>query len=383
MNSSMDSKDIIFKLNETTVNEFIPLFFILGFLMLMGLIGNSAVLVFIWPKAKQSLPSFFMKILAILDILVCLTISFAIYNYSTIYMFTNNFVCKIYVFSKFFTALFSGFVLLTVAAYRFRKMCCPLKKQLGLKGAKIALSIGSIAVFVISSPQLFLMKTVNMEVPNSYNITVLGSDCVSQTLDNKSLKTFATLLEGFYLFIFLVSSTALIVLYALQGKAVLKMKRNRVKLQPHISFNQSVTETSKSCESRKISENKETIGDSPTVYVSLSTRSKGGSDKTPEIIRNEKDVKQNSSQVSTAKLTIMFSVISLGFILTFLPYVSYAVWRTFHARKSDVLFTTSAINLICLNSYIINSVINPVVYAFFHVTFRQYLVHHLCRWRRV
>ena len=377
LNRSLESSSLLYdinanllrELNANEVKHFIPVFVILGLLMIFGVTGNILVLIFIWPRARKCITSFFILVLGIVDLSVCLTVSLAIYNYTVIYMFTNTAVCKIYVFSKFFTALLSGYILIIVAAYRYRKLCHPLKRQLGLKGARISVGCGVILVLIATVPQLFLIDTVEMKVPTKANVTVLGCDCVTKALDNR-LNILQSLLDGSYLVLFFISIGSMIIFYYLQGRAILKMKKNRTQLMPYKqlkprkSFSDHSDELCKSPDALLLS--------SPPLRKNHSCLS----------LNIREDLQKSSSQiVSMSKVTRMFFIISIGFILTFLPYMSYALWRTFRAKKSDILFTTAPVHLLCLNSYIINSVINPVIYAFFHVKFRKYLNRILCSWR--
>ena len=378
MSDSRSADALLQELHDAKVQEMIPMFVILGVLMLFGFLGNISILMCVWPIAKQSISSFFIQILAIVDILVCLTISLAIFNYTAIYMFTNDAVCKIYVFSKFVTALFSGYVLIVVAAYRYRKICRPMKKQLSLKGARIAVGAGIFVVLTVSAPQLFLLDTVEMEVPNEYNVTLIGSDCVTKALDNPGLKAFATGLEGFYLICFVVSSTAMVIIYVLLARAIVKLNRNRVKLRQNSIRGRSKSFTEHTDiydKSRDFDKNGDDHPDTVSVPAVPTTHQSKGKHH----MRIPSQPIDKSGLVSMAKVTVMFFVISLGFILTFLPYMTYAIWRTFIATKEDILFTTNAHHLFGLNSYIINSVINPAVLAIFNDQYRQFLCRYLCR----
>ena len=381
MNNSPAADVLLQELHDAKVTELTPMFVILGVLMIFGLFGNISILLCIWPIAKQSVSSFFIQILAIVDILVCLTISLAIFNYSTIFMFMNDAICKIYVFSKFVTALFSGYVLIVVAAYRYRKICRPMKKQLSLRGAKIAVGAGIFVVLTVSAPQLFLLETVKMEVPNDYNVTLIGSDCVTKALDNPGLKAFGTGLEGFYLICFIVSSTAMVVIYVLLARAIVNLNKNRVKLRQNSIRGRSKSSTDHTDvynKSRDFDKHGDGRPDSVSVTAVRITDESKGKQQT----RTYTQPMDKSGLVSMAKVTVMFFIISLGFILTFLPYMTYAIWRTFQATKEDVLFTTKGHHLFGLNSYIINSVINPAVLAIFNDQYRQFLCRYLCRCRR-
>ena len=355
MNSSPAADVLLQELHDAKVKELTPLFVILGFLMLYGLLGNTSILLCMSPIAKQSISSFFIQILAILDILVCLTISFTLFNYSKIYMFTNEVVCKMYVFSKFTSALFSGYVLLVVAAYRYRKICHPLKKQLSLRSAKIAIGAGIFVVVIVTAPQLYLIDTVEMEVQNDYNVTLIGSDCVTKALDNTGLKPFSTAWDGFCLVCFIVSSMTMVVSYVLQARAIVKFNKNRVKLRQNSSG--SFSEYTDVDDPRGVGRNSDVRPGSISVLAVRQTNQC----KVDKQTGAQNQTMDKSGLVSMVKVTIMFSIISLGFILTFLPYLMYAIWRNFQAVKEDFPHSTEAHHLFVLNSYIINSLINPVV----------------------
>ena len=309
MNTTLDTDAILLELNRSKAKELGPIYAILGFLMVFGIIGNTLILIFIWRKAGRCIASFFIQVLALVDNLVCLTISLVILEFNKTYIFNYGPLCKLYVFSKFFAALFSGFVLMTIAAYRYRKICCPLKEQLSLKGARITVICTVLLALVLSVPQFRFADVSSIEIPNDYNVTVLGSECTLRAVEDKNLQLFQTILEGVYVLIFLCCSTILIILYVLQARSILKLNTNLAKL----------------------------------IYT-----------------------REN--------ITIMFFVIALGFIVSYLPYLTYSAWRTFTPAPPDIILRgTAPLYVFCLNSYLINSTINSVIYGIFHFEFRQFL----------
>lgn len=370
MNSSVESKAILLELNKSIVQELGPIYAILGFFMIFGLVGNSLVLVFIWRKAALCIASFFIQVLAFVDSLVCLTISLVILEFNKTFIFTYDILCQIYVFSKFFAALFSGFVLVTIAVYRYRKICCPLKDQLTLKGARISVVCLLFCVFVLAFPQMLFADTANMEIPNKYNVTILGSECTLRSVEDDNLKLFQIILEGVYVLIFLACSTVLIILYILQARSILKLDRNLAKFR-YKKENSNVSQTT--CKSM---ENLCRTSDTMLKNSDLP--------QLPEVDQNVKIKQENrehesETSVSSTKITIMFSFIALGFIVSYMPYLTYSVWRTFTVAPPDIVLQgTAPLNVFCLNSYLINSVINPVIYGIFHFEFRQFLKRLFC-----
>lgn len=380
---------VLEEINRDKVQEFIPLFLIFGCLMLLGLIGNISLLSYVRRETRRCIASFFISVLAVIDTLVCITISFAILENSKIYMFTTDAVCKLSVFSKFLTALFSGFVLMTVSVYRYRKICCPFKRQLTMKGARIAVGCNIMIALILSFPQLFLVEIVTTEVANDYNTTVVGYDCAVKTLTDNGLILFQTILDGIYVLVFVVCSIILIFLYSLQIRAILNINRNRFHLK-HAGDsrynNENKTDPSGISDPAggKSSANKTHNTANNTGQVNQLNESHFNAVKRASSAQMKKNrEKLDSTLISSAKVSVMFFIIGIGFILTFLPFASYAIWRAFSLSKSELLFAVSPLKLFCLNSYLINSVINPIIYWFFHVDFRHYLRLCLCRCKRV
>ena len=230
MNSPFAISSALNELNEKTVKDLTPLFVVLRLLMLFGLLENASMLLFIWSEAKQLVGTFFLRILAMVDTLVCLTISLNIIELNNIYKVTNDAICKITVFSRFSTSLFSGFILVTIAVYRHRLICFSFKRQLDVKGAKLTTVLVLCFALLLSVPQVFLVETVGVEIPTNNNLTLFGSDCVVNIRDNTNLKVFHSFLEGTYIVCFIASFTAMLVLYYLQGKAIYKQNRTHAEL---------------------------------------------------------------------------------------------------------------------------------------------------------
>ena len=371
MNATLDTRHdanaILLELNRDKAEELGPIYGILGFLMAFGIIGNTLILVFIWHKAGRCIASFFIQVLALTDTLVCLTISLVILEFNKTYIFDYGLLCKLYVFTKFFVSLFSGFVLVTIAAYRYRKICRPLKDQLNLKGARITVICLVAFVLVLSFPQFIFADIASIEIPNDYNVTVTGSECTLRAVEDKNLQWFQTVLEGIYVLIFLCCSTLLIVLYSLQARAILKHNTNLAKFKYTREQHSNASNTT--CKSM---ENLCKISDPmKRSTTDLNTITNVKQNKQFEKDKQDRD---KESSVSSTKITIMFCIIGLGFIVSYLPYLTYSVWRTFTPAPPDIVLQgTAPLNVFCLNSYLINSTINSVIYGIFHFEFRQFL----------
>ena len=391
-NVSISPEEVLTELNRRKVLDLSPIIVTVSCLMVFGLVGNTSVLLFFRRKARKDTPSFFIMTLAVVDWIVCLYISLTIAELTTIYSFKNDIACKIYVISKIFASLFSAFILLTIAAYRYRKICSPFKSQLTLRGAKIAVGCDLLLALVLSVPQFFLFGSVKGELPNDFNITVIGYDCGMRVFDDK-LIVFNSFMSYTYAIIFAIAFISLILMYSLQGKAISKFKRDHQTLKndgreptlsrgpSHESQLDSVARlNSVRMDKIRIANSTETV---PLTNNCIEDKTQPGCDDV--VIRNKsvkngpKNHARTSVIISQAKITVMFLIITVCFMLSFLPYLSYSLWRSFNIEGTDA-FTRDTINVqLCLNSYLINSITNPLVYGWFHVEFRHFIKRGVCK----
>lgn len=391
-NSSTSAEKVLSQLNREKVLELSPIIATVSCLMVFGLAGNLSVLLFFRRKAKKDTPSFFIMTLAVVDWIVCLGICLTIAELTTIYSFTNDIACKSYVITKMFASLFSAFILLTIAAYRYRKICNPFKRQLTLRGAKIAVGCDLLLAFVLSVPQYFLFGSVSSELQNDFNATVIGYDCGMRVFDEK-LIVFNSFMSYTYAIVFAISFLSLIVVYSLQCKAIAKFKRDHKTLKndgrertlsrgpSHESQLDSVAKFS------SIRMDRVRIANSiETLPLTKNTNDDKTQPDSEEIVRRNKSVKngpdssaRTSVIISQAKITVMFLIITVCFMFSFLPYLSYSLWRSFNIQGTDAFTRDTIMVQLCLNSYLINSITNPLVYGWFHIEFRHFIKRSACK----
>ena len=99
------------------------------------------------------------------------------------------------------------------------------------------------------------------------------------------------------------------------------------------------------------------------------------------------DMKMKMLDINTIKYTLIMLVITIIFVVSFLPYLTISVWRSF-SKEHESNFLTDAQLLwlqIGLRSYFLNSSLNPLIYGFFNSNFRAFfygLFCGLCRKRK-
>ena len=427
VNDSLEVLDILEERSKEKVEELIPVIVIVTFLLVLGLVGNTSVLVFFWRRANHSVANFFIVTLAVVDTLVCLTIALIIMDLSLAFKYPSNVGCKIHSFCKFFTAMFSGFILLTIAVHRYRMICVPFKKQLTLRAAKIVVMICMIISILLCTPIFFVYERTEFNILGDYNVNdsiyhtnVTGMVCAAAA-DAVIVKLNAATNYIFF-FIFIATSITLIVLYSLQARKLYKINRARVKLEVKYESNEEscssavtqgeILDKYKS-EHDSESDNTPLSDEGPNETTCYTKEHKGDKQMTGHLKQNNKlhiptfykntyrgssyieeskevkeaqHTKENTTvtkdQISVNKISAIFFVIALGFILSFCPYIFYALRRNFTPQSKGTSRGATIENQLLTNSYLLNSVINPIIYGIIHTEFKQFLRRHLCCWRR-
>lgn len=375
MNSSVGKGTLLSDLNKERVEDLIPFFIVLGILFLFGLLGNVSLLLFIWPGARRRVGTFFLFVLAVGDILISFTTLIVFFEYKSIYIYKNNAMCKSFTFLKFSVPLFIGFLQLAIAKHRFRRICRPFGKQLDLNNAKLLTFLCLLFAVLLSFPQFFLVKSLKLEIKD-YNVS--GNDCI---VDKYNLKWQAILMDAIYGGIFFFSSLVLFILYCFQGRAIFEANKN------HVTLTLTTTLACIRRPSRQTGEDSMPVEPNMEIADTITQEETSPPSEIPKQDRKASSAppgyaraKKRKDYISTTKVSVMFFAIALGFIVGFLPYVIYAIWRAFMATEEQIMFSVTPVNLFCLNSYLVISVINPVVYGCFNRNFRQYLKNlGLCR----
>ena len=390
MASVNDSETLLLELNKNTVNELIPLFVILSVLLILGLVGNAALIWYVWSEAKKNVGTFFLLVLAGVDMLISLTVTLVLYEYSKIYILQNEAVCKISAFLRFAASLFSAFVLVAIACHRYQMVCRPLKKQLDITAAKTLTMVAVIMTVLLSVPQMILVETADIEVSIEENVTRTGSDCVMRVLSDSNVKGFHTLIEATYAVLFIGSFVVLFILYILLGKAIMEANERHDRITQttylaSINRHQGENKDNDQVEDSAVKDADGPNGDNGKTILVETSPSRAPTKKPNNIMYAIKtsstrinvsakvDRQRSVDYISSTKLTVMFFTITLGFIFSFVPYIIYSTWRNFFAETTEVAFSISPLNLFCLNSYLFNSVVNFIVYGFFNKRFRIYL----------
>ena len=93
-----------------------------------------------------------------------------------------------------------------------------------------------------------------------------------------------------------------------------------------------------------------------------------------------KDLRMKMLDINTIKYTIIMIIIAFVFILSCVPYLALAVYRTY--APDDFVYTLNNAELIWfqigIRSYFLNGAINPLIYGFFNSQFRAFFYDSWC-----
>ena len=120
------------------IPEVIAVTGILSFLSITGTAGNALVLYVFYQKEDNKVSTFFIKVLALVDLTTCLIII----PYTIIFEYINfpiqyDFLCKLYQLLITSNIPFSALIMVAIAADRYFSICHPFLHALNLWRAKL------------------------------------------------------------------------------------------------------------------------------------------------------------------------------------------------------------------------------------------------------
>ncbi|XP_052792517.1 uncharacterized protein LOC128226602 [Mya arenaria] len=338
------------QLNNDLVLLHIPAIVIFTVLMVIGVVGNAAVLIVYIPSAS-SLQKVYILWLAVIDLVASgLGIPILLVSMYRPYQFPSEALCQSVRFMHVFLVCTAVFILVFIAVER--------QRTLGKLGPKTSIKrtnvICCIACFVgggIAAPAVLVYgnRTVRTGV---FNMT--GTECfVQDHLDDDLL---AKLYFVFQLLLTVICLGVLIVMYVKIGR----------RLKWHKTFRRASMRSFTSNES------------SPT--CSLKNGRQAPKSTTDSRTNGRKSVKQkcDADKISD-EMTKMFFAVTVIFICSFIPHLTIIVITQFNKNFTQDMTSASIVFYnIFFRSFAVNNVTNPIVYFKFMVNFRKSCRKFLC-----
>ncbi|XP_046574616.1 cholecystokinin receptor type A-like [Haliotis rubra] len=302
------------------------------------------------------------------------------------YTFGPYTLCKILRLLVTFSAIASASTLVAIAVDRYRKICRPFEKQMTPLSAKVTVIVCSLMTVVVSSPNAVIYGPRAVATDDGY---INGSDC--STSDDYVRTPYPLIYNGVLFFIFFSSTLSLSVLYGLIWRQVV---RQRKRMNAVYEIRQNVEMDSRH---EMIPNTSSSDVQCPSVTWDSSLLSSDRSDSniparrseripdscpdgnTPSLPgrhpsrcgRNESPTGTSSLRQRGHKTVLMLFLITLVFVLSFLPHLGLMATQAVNKHVFDDLTGAGiAANNLFLRSYFINSASNPIIYSFCNERFR-------------
>ncbi|XP_046581812.1 muscarinic acetylcholine receptor M1-like [Haliotis rubra] len=419
-------------LNDRFARLMLPAVCYLSVLMFFGIIGNILVLYIYIRKLKHNTTRSFVLALASFDLLACtVAIPGEIIDLMHNYTFGSYVACNLLRTVNSFSSFASGFTLFVVAVDRYKMICNPLGNQISTRSANLVLLCCCLVSMGLSAPAAVLYGS--RAVPTGYS-WVNGSDC--STKDRFLGTLFPLIYNGVQFLFFVVGAFGLMSLYSHIGRRIWRHRRFKVTGQTPSSFfircSDSGSETSPATDDCHATgfispsghvpndvprDRKQYGARKPPRKLIVKTRkcssvSSMSSPSSPEglspesptfLVKPEMNRKVSREQSSTTRkvsmrrgtldrrqsvlpnlskretnalrTTLMLFLITLIFILSFLPHLVLMTIKALDAKSLSGSGDLAELAFnIGLRSYFINSVANPIVYSLCCQKFRSELV---------
>lgn len=366
MNISVNQSQNNFSYIQSTTNEdMIPPLIYLGCLFLFGIPGNSLVVAVFGLRRKPSAYRTIILFLGVNDLLICsVTIPFEFYYLNYHMSFYNKWICKVFRSFNYMFVYNSVLVLQLMAIERFRRVCKPLKIQMSNKVGRICIICISIFSVIYTVPNL-LIRGIH-KVSLSRNIT--GYEC--STSDDYKHSILPVVYTLSTLCICAGHITVFIIVYACIGRQIYR----------HFIFVKSINPDNSSFQEQTVdvaghskSTSLEVTGDFDSVvkftehlqFSNLSFRRKYPSARTSQKIKCKRlaDAQNN-------KCTKIAILITSFFVVSYIPNLALSTLSGIYGDSFLAEHLSPPVLHFLQRTYVINHVLNPVIYGFIDRRFR-------------
>ncbi|XP_033735969.1 cholecystokinin receptor type A-like [Pecten maximus] len=342
-------EDILDQWNNRVARVLLPNTIMLFLYIVFGLLGNTAVIyIYKFRFRKPSGDRFFIPYLAFIDSMACVICSSAnlIINFNPV-SYTDALLCKAFFMLSQFAGSSSALMLTIIAVQRFQRICQPFKPKMTLRTKRLSVLFTLISVLLASTPSVFTTGIAPITDPR---LNVTGYVCASVEVMGSRLFPFVYNL--LVLTVCVGNLLVLCTLYVMIGKTIY----GRVKYRKGVKATAVCESSSSDVISEGYTRKSSTVSETPNSV-------------TPSVSRRKSSRKM---KMAGNRLSLMFLVITMVYVVCFVPTLTAIVWDSLDRNvwltksNSEVVGFRSAYSL-----YIINNIVNPIIYGFFDKTFRK------------
>lgn len=369
--TSLDLSD----LNAGKAKFMLPNTITLAVYIVVGCLSNLMVLlVYIFRMGDTLKERFFIPVLATIDLVtIIVTTSFNLTLNTLSDMYPGSAACKSLIYFSYLTTITSMGVLLLIAVQRYKKVCQPLKPQMTLRLKVISIGIVVIVVAVFHVPVLFFYGVIPKK-NKKYNITTFKC---TKLPGSEAFDTGVTTFQALGVVVTMGAMLCVIVLYAFIGKVIFTQLKpsgelavKRFSGKPKVEH----VEQSSSTDTCVTSVKPDTLGGNTSIELSSTV--------SPNDVNKKSSSKTEKSRIKFTKyrFTYMFMAISFLALVTNIP-----PWTFIIMESKDPLFWTKFkgwnfhVALFFRRIYILDHVLNPIIYGLFDLRFRKELKKLFCR----
>jgi hypothetical protein len=370
--------------NSKLARGLIPDNVILSFYIVTGLLGNSTVILIYGFKMRGNKEDrYFIPFLAMADLwasLVCASSGIALNMMQA--TFNNTYLCKTCWFFAAFTTFTSILFLMIIAVHRYLKVCRPLGQQMTLKWKRFSLGLGLLVAFVHAVPMVHFYGSVSF--PNDEE-GIVGLRCSRLKTTNK---TGSLVFGGIIVFLTVAIIVTLMCLYSKIGYTILA----------HVKFSNTVSKPDTNSDTGKPSKDHHSHTTTPSctrplngaenethsietdntkLSESLSsrtftTRARDHFSKSSNLEgyvnhlkSSAKKRKERNNKRIVHKFTLMFMLITIIFLVCYIPKVIIMLLEARNPKFWEELSDSARVGVLFVyRMFIINNIINPIIYAF-------------------
>ncbi|CAG2206925.1 CCKBR [Mytilus edulis] len=357
--------------NDMITKTLIPNIVILSIYIVLGTCGNVLVLlVYSFQMKEPSDERYFIPILAAYDLIATIYCGVYIIQCLNQVTFTHNILCKTTQFFVGLTTFVPVLLLVIIAVQRYLKVCLPLKRELTLHVKRTALILIIVMSSLVALPIPFVYGSVQF---HSLATGIKGTRCGKLKEGHQLERAVYAIVLGI---LAVATVTTLIVLYLLIGSTVFRqLKRNTCK-SSRVEFRNSMSKTDEggaSTTGKSCDDQNDITADLDTKLPSSSKEQRlenNPQTTLSQLVGSKK--RQKDNRRITHKLSIMFFVITLVFIFSFLPIVMLLLVEGLNKDFWEKMSNTERPSFMFLyHMFIINNIVNPFIYAFMDIKFRE------------